>query len=54
MPTTAQKHSLLKLVNDIIWAMEKKQIMMVVILDLLVACETVDHEYTTYNSQQTS
>ena len=36
--------SLLKLVNDILGSMEKKQIMMVVILDLSAAFDKVDHD----------
>ena len=36
--------SLVKLANDILWLMEQRQIMTVVILDLSVAFNTVDHD----------
>ena len=36
--------SLVKLVNDILWSMEQRQMMMVVLLDLSVAFDTVDHD----------
>ena len=36
--------SLVKLVNDILWSMEQRQIMMVVLLDLSMAFDTVDHD----------
>ena len=36
--------SLVKLVNDILWAMEKQLITVVVILDLSAAFDTVDHD----------
>ena len=36
--------SLVKLVNNILWSMEKKQIPMVAILDLSAAFNTVDHD----------
>ena len=35
---------LVKLVNDILWSMEQRQIMMVVLLDLSAAFDTVDHD----------
>ena len=35
---------LIKLVNEILWAMETKLIMAVTILDLLAAFDTVDHD----------
>ena len=38
------KTSLIKLYNDILWAMEKQNITMVIILDLSAAFDTVDHE----------
>ena len=38
------KTSLFKLYNDILWAMEKKNIIMVILLDLLAAFDTADHE----------
>ena len=37
------KTSLVKLVNDILWAMEKQPVTVVVILDLSAAFDTVDH-----------
>ena len=40
----SKETSLVKLVNDILWSMEKKQIMMVLILDLSTAFNTVDHD----------
>ena len=36
--------SLVKLVNDILWAMEKQLVMVVVILDLSKAFDHVDHD----------
>ena len=36
--------SLVKLVNDILWAMEKQLVTVVVILDLSAAFDTVDHD----------
>ena len=36
--------SLVKLVNDILWAMEKQLVMVVVILDLSAAFDTVNHD----------
>ena len=36
--------SLVKLVNDLLWAMENKQVTSVVILDLTAAFDTIDHE----------
>ena len=36
--------SLLKLVNDTLWAMEDKRITAVTVMDLSVACDTVSHE----------
>ena len=36
--------SLVKLVNDILWAMEKQLVTVVVILDLSAAFNTVDHD----------
>ena len=36
--------SLVKLVNDILWAMEKQLVTLVVILDLSAAFDTVDHD----------
>ena len=36
--------SLVKLVNDILWSMEQRQIMMVVLLDLSTAFDTVEHD----------
>ena len=38
------KTSLVKLVNGILWAMEKQQVTVVVILDLSVAFDTVNHD----------
>ena len=35
--------NLIRMCNDILWSMEKQQITMMVILDLLVAFEMVDH-----------
>ena len=36
--------SLIKMVNDILWGMEKQEITMVIILDLSAAFDTVDHD----------
>ena len=36
--------NLIKLCNDLLWAMEKQEVMMVVLLDLSAAFDTVDHD----------
>ena len=36
--------SLIKMVNDILWGMEKQEITMVIILDLSAAFDTVDKD----------
>ena len=36
--------SLIKMVNDILWGMEKQEITMVIILDFSAALDTVDHD----------
>ena len=41
---TAVKTSLVKLVNDILWNMEKQLVTPIVILDLSAAFDTVDHD----------
>ena len=38
------KTAIIRLVNDILWAMEKQNVTAVMALDLLVAFNTVDHQ----------
>ena len=38
------KTSLIKLVNDLLWAMEKQEVTAMTVLDLSVAFDTVDHD----------
>ena len=38
------KTSLVKLIHDLLWVMENKQVTFVVILDLPAAIDTIDHE----------
>ena len=42
--TEAAKTVLLKLVNDLLWAMKRKNVPALVALDLSAAFNTVDHE----------
>ena len=38
------KTSLMKITNDIFWSMERKQVTAVIVLDMLAAFDTVDHD----------
>ena len=36
--------SLMKMTNDIFWSMERKQVTAVIVLDILAAFDTIDHD----------
>ena len=42
---------LLKLINDLLWSMERKNITVMIVLDLSAAFDTVDHEVLLRNLQ---
>ena len=47
------KTSLIKLVNDILWAMERQIVTVVVILDLIAAFDTIDHDLLLGSTRKT-
>ena len=43
-PNFSCKTSLLKIINDMLWAMERKSVTAIVVMDLSAAFDTVDHD----------